>query len=192
MFELARRRALEALATGSGIDEDIIEILDEINRREEYYTTSSCSGRIVLISLPEAGAKKEAKFVAKWHRPVSFEELQNSLKIWADNMHRGEELWLLAQSPIIHVAAKDLSSAKQILKVAVAAGFKYSSIKSVSADRTVVEILSTERMDVPLGIDGEIFCDERFLRFVLERANFVLQRGKRKLEKLLSTLKKLK
>lgn len=89
MFELARRRALEALATGSGIDEDIMEILDEINRREEYYTTSSCSGRIVLISLPEAGAKKEAKFVAKWHRPVSFEELQNSLKIWADNMHRG-------------------------------------------------------------------------------------------------------
>jgi len=191
VFEHARRKALERLAAGCVVDEDITEILAEINRRAEYYTTSSCSGRIVLISLPEAGAKKEARFVAKWHRPVSFEELQNALKFWVAGGRDRGELWLLAQPPIIHVTARDLSSAERILKAAAAAGFKYSSIKSVSADKTVVEILSTERMDVPLGVGGEVLCDEHFLRFVLGRANFVLRRGKRKLEKLLVMLKEL-
>ena len=47
-----------------------------INKSDDYYTSSSCSGRIVLIELPEIGDKKEAKFLGKWHREILRNELE--------------------------------------------------------------------------------------------------------------------
>ena len=60
IFEEQKKRALERLRIG-GADEEVKGILEKINRRDGFFTTSSCSGRIVLIWLPEIGAKKEAR-----------------------------------------------------------------------------------------------------------------------------------
>jgi tRNA wybutosine-synthesizing protein 3 len=46
-----------------------------------------------------------------------------------------------------------------------------------------VEIVSTERMDVPLGKDGVMFCSEGYMDFILSKANFMLERGKGKLKR---------
>ena len=45
------------------IDEDIKNILKIINSNDNYFTSSSCSGRTVIIELPSLGNKKEAKFL---------------------------------------------------------------------------------------------------------------------------------
>ncbi|RLG38823.1 hypothetical protein DRN79_00965, partial [Methanosarcinales archaeon] len=60
-FEERKKRALKRLAE-TGADADIIEILERINSIEKFFTTSSCSGRIVLLKIPHAGSKREAKF----------------------------------------------------------------------------------------------------------------------------------
>jgi len=52
------------------VDIGILPILDIINSLNEYYTTSSCFGRIVLLELPVIGDKKNAKFIGKWHRTI--------------------------------------------------------------------------------------------------------------------------
>jgi len=57
-FEEQKDRALERLRL-RGADEEIVPIISEINIFEGFFTTSSCSGRIVLISIPEIGAKRE-------------------------------------------------------------------------------------------------------------------------------------
>ena len=192
-FEKQKDRALERLRL-RGADEEIVPILSKINSSEDFFTTSSCSGRIVLISIPEIGAKREAKFIGKWHRPpVSREEVQEALKLkWREGITEGREIWLLSQSPILHVACRDLEKAKALLRIAIESGFKYSGIKAISkGGKVVVEIVSTERMDVPLGKDGVMFCSETHLDFILSKANFMLERGKVKLKRFYDGLREL-
>ena len=200
-FEKRKRRALERLAE-RGADADIVEILERINRLENFFTTSSCSGRIVLLKIPHAGSKREAEFIAKWHRPVSAAEVLLALEnasmqgrnvgcsaASGETSGEREEIWLIEQSPIIHVACRDLRSAEEMLKVAYASGFKYSNLKSLK--HFVVEILSTERMDVPLCECGRMLCTAEYIEFVVSRANFLLNRAKRKLKRLLENLNSL-
>jgi len=193
-FEKQKDRALERLRL-RGADEEIVPILSKINSSEDFFTTSSCSGRIVLISIPEIGAKREAKFIGKWHRPpVSREEVQEALKLkWREGITEGREIWLLSQSPILHVACRDLEKAKALLRIAIESGFKYSGIKAISNfkdnGKVMVEIVSTERMDVPLGKDGVMFCNEGYMDFILSKANFMLEREKGKLKRFYDGLK---
>ena len=193
MFEEQKKRALEKLRIG-GADEEVAGIIEKINSSEDFFTTSSCSGRIVLISIPEIGAKRAAKFVGKWHRPpVSREEVQEAIKLkGGEGITEGREIWLLSQSPILHVACRDLEKAKALLRIAIESGFKYSGIKAISKDgKVVVEIVSTERMDVPLGKDGVMFCSEGYMDFILSKANFMLERGKGKLKRFYFGLEEL-
>ncbi|MCW7077928.1 MAG: hypothetical protein OCU22_02200 [Canidatus Methanoxibalbensis ujae] len=187
-FEERKKRALKRLAE-TGADADIIEILERINSIEKFFTTSSCSGRIVLLKIPHAGSKREAKFIAKWHRPVSAAEVLHAID---DSMRvegctgECEEIWLIEQPPIIHVACRDMRSAEEMLKIAYASGFKYSNLKSLK--HFIVEILSTERMDVPLCECGRMLCTSEYVEFVVLRANFLLNRAKKKLKRLLENL----
>ena len=191
-FKKQKDRALERLRI-QGADEEIVPIISEINSSEDFFTTSSCSGRIVLICLPEIGAKREAKFVGKWHRPVTKEEVLEAIKLKSSTgVPEKGEIWLLSQSPILHVACRDLEKAKALLRIAIESGFKYSGIKAISKDgKVVVEIVSTERMDVPLGKDGVMFCSEGYMDFILSKANFMLERGKGKLKRFYAGLEEV-
>ncbi|MCK4347039.1 MAG: hypothetical protein KAW47_00335 [Thermoplasmatales archaeon] len=187
----AKERALNLLwkdKSENKVDKGIEQILDMINKSDDYYTSSSCAGRIVLIELPEIGDKRGAKFLGKWHRRIE----QSEVKLAAKKAKTGL-LWLLAQSPILHVAAETNSSADKLLKTAASCGFKHSGLKSIIG-KTIVEVCSTERLDAPIGKNGSLFCDEEYLCLlvdisneVIDRANHKLQRFERELKKSLST-----
>jgi len=181
-FEEQKKRALERLRI-RGADEEVEEILERINSRDGFFTTSSCSGRIILICLPEIGAKQEARFIGKWHRQVRKEEVLEAMS-GATPPIKGE-VWLIAQSPIVHMACRNLEKATAVLRIAIESGFKYSGIKAIAKDneKVMVEMMSTERMDVPLCKDDEMFCSEPYLDFILVKANFMLERGKDKLKR---------
>ncbi len=190
VFEEQKKRALERLRI-RGADEEVEVILERINSLDGFFTTSSCSGRIVLICLPEIGAKREARFIGKWHRQVKKGEVLEAMSD-ATSPIKGE-IWLIAQSPIMHVACGSLDKATALLRIAIESGFKYSGIKAIAKDneKVMVEMMSTERMDVPLGKDDEMFCSEAYLDFILVKANFMLERGKEKLKRFGYELKAL-
>ena len=197
IFEEQKKRALEKLRIG-GADEEVAGIIEKINGFEDFFTTSSCSGRIALISIPEIGAKREAKFIGKWHRPATKEAVLEAIKLKSKSsagVSEKEEVWLLSQSPILHVACRGLEKAKALLRIAIESGFKYSGIKAISNSKdngkVVVEIMSTERMDVPLGKDGVLFCSEAHIDFILSKSNFMLERGKEKLKRFYYGLEEL-
>ncbi len=173
------KRALARLHT-HGADDDMVELLMLLNSHDNYYTTSSCSGRIVLLSIPCIGAKRAAEFVGKWHFEVDKAEILAAIAEWRAR-HRSGYLWLMAQSPVLHVSYADIDCARTLLTLAITAGFKYSGIKSITGERVMVKILSTERMDVPIGREGVMFCGEQYLEFILTIANSLLVRGKTKL-----------
>lgn len=166
------------------VDPGILPILDIINESENYYTSSSCFGRIVLLEIPSIGDKKKAKFLGKWHKAINVDELLSAAK----SAETGQ-LWFLSQSPIVHITAKTNNAADKILKTAIACGFKNSGLKSIGK-KIVVEILSTERLDAPVGRDGVLFCNKDHLELLINISNKIMKKSTFKLQKFEKKLRK--
>jgi tRNA wybutosine-synthesizing protein 3 len=175
---------LEKAKNNCKVDQDILPILNIINSSDKFYTSSSCYGRIVVLEIPKIGDKKNARFLGKWHRPIIYDELVSAFK----NAKKGQ-IWILAQSPIIHLIAKTTNDADRILKVAYSCGFKHSGYKSLE-NKYVVEICSTERLDAPIGQDSEVFCKENYLKLLMNISNQILEKSKIKLDNFESKIKK--
>ena len=58
------------------IDKDIRPLVNLINNLNDYYTTSSCSGRILLIE-KKTDKKKDARFVFAEHKKANFKATEN-------------------------------------------------------------------------------------------------------------------
>lgn len=167
------------------VDEGILPILFIINESDDYYATSSCYGRIVLLEIPNIGDKKAAKFLGKWHRTIDVDELFDAAR-----KAKLGQIWLLAQSPIIHVTTKTKEAADMLLKTAVACSFKHSGLKSLGK-KIVVEVCSTERFDVPVGKDGVLFCNRKHLELLTDISNEILKKSTQKLQKFEKNLGKV-
>jgi tRNA wybutosine-synthesizing protein 3 len=188
-------KKLEEKVQTDAVDLQILPIIELINSHPDYYTTSSCSGRIQIIELPQIGDKKKSIALGKWHEPVTHNQVQSVLNKWNGT----GVVYLLAQSPIIHVVCKSLGSASELRNIADSAGFKYSSIRSLKEQKAIsnddefekitVEILSTERVDVPVAAENKIFPDDEYLEFIINNANNCLVRAQRKLKILRDKLK---
>ena len=177
-------KKLQKAIINSEVDKEILPILDIINDSENFYTSSSCFGRIVILEIPKIGDKKNAKFLGKWHRQIEIKEFLSSI----DKAKNGQ-IWILAQSPIIHLVAKTNTSADKILKIAYSAGFKNSAFKSIE-NRYVVEIISTERLDSPIGINGKILCNETHLKLLVNISNEIIAKSTKKLQDFEQKIKK--
>ncbi|ABL77535.1 tRNA(Phe) 7-((3-amino-3-carboxypropyl)-4-demethylwyosine(37)-N(4))-methyltransferase [Thermofilum pendens] len=177
-WEYLRRKALEQferhLEEGR-VDEDIVDLLRLVNNTKNCYTTSSCSGRIQVSCGEHPGAKGRLVVVAKWHRTVSLQELVSVL----DSLQE-ESVWLSVHPPIFHVVARDLSVARKLLAGARNSGFKHSGIQGLGR-RVVVEIMSMERLEVPIRVQGVEVVRRESLPILLETANEFLLRGKSRL-----------
>lgn len=184
-FEKKRRNALSNLlrAIERGlVDPDAIPLLSMINSLADYYSTSSCSGRIQLAATRLPGEKFQMLVIAKWHRPVSLRELQEVL----DACHYAD-LWLTVQGPILHVVCRNLDAALRLIAAARAAGLKHSGIMWVG-ERAVAELMASDRIEAPLRLNGKYILREEALAVFIERVNEVLLRTKEKLTRLEATL----
>ena len=181
-FEEQKERAMKGLRKALAedkVDKDVIPLLKRINALDNYFTTSSCSGRISIMEMPYFGDKVNSVWLGKWHREVTAEEVLEAI-----GKHKSGQLWFLVRSPILHVAARTMEDAVELLNLAIGLGFKYSNIKSVSHKKLLVEIRSTERMDVPLGEDGELWVDEEYTERIVSLANAQVRRFKGKLKRM--------
>jgi len=162
-----------------GWDKPIIELCEIINKKRNYYTTSSCSGRIVLLKDQED--KGPGLFFYLIHELVSYKKLKHELSKVKGNVKFKQE------PPILHVACKTLSSAQSLLKKAQTVGFKRSGIISVGK-RVMVELISTEKLEFPIMKKGNTLIGEEFLREIVEKSNKNLSRGWKKIDNLINVL----
>lgn len=156
-------------------DKEIAELCDKINSSGSYYTTSSCSGRILLIKAQDKKAPNLFEFVS--HEVVGFEKFVKVL----EKLKTKSELKFKQEPVILHVACRSLKHASEILEKARKAGWKRSGI--ISPEKNIVELLSTEKLEFPI-IKKKILVDDDFLKLVLKTANENLKKGWEKIEKL--------
>ncbi|MGA1793108.1 MAG: tRNA-wybutosine modification methyltransferase TYW3 [Thermoplasmatota archaeon] len=184
---------LDEAASSGLVDEEVMPLLSFINSIDPLVSTSSCSGRFQLISVPRTGDKLQSRIIGKWHRTVKEQEIIDALKTWD-----GEgELHLLVQPLLVHVRARDIASGAKLRGIAQECGLKFSTIRSVKLDQkgevppwgVVVEILGTERMEIPLdGIDRDTMM--KCLGPWVLRGNELITRTKSHIDELVEALKR--
>jgi tRNA wybutosine-synthesizing protein 3 len=157
-------------------DKRIVSLCDKINKDERYYTTSSCSGRIMILKEENKKGPGLFKFVS--HELISFEEFSKKLEEIKEGDFKFKQ-----ESFILHIACRDIESARNLLDKGISSGIKRCGIISLGKN-IIVELNSTERLEFPFIKDGKILVEDSFLKEVLGRSNFNLNKGWIKLKKL--------
>jgi len=159
-------------------DKRISKLCAKLNRNKNYYTTSSCAGRIVLIIADEK--KKSGLFLFRSHEKINLQELKREL----EKAKQTRKLIYFKQEPcILHVACKSLGDAQALLDRAKLAGWKNSGIMA-SGNRFVLEMRSTEKLEFPIINKGKILVDDNYLKLLVSEANKRLGRTWGKIEKM--------
>jgi len=186
-----RRQALQKLARDLAkgrVDEGLIPLLEAINSHKCFYTLSSCYGRVLLLEIEKIGIKTAGEFYRSWHWPVTLNEI-----IEAARDYRGDKsLWLMVQSTILHVSTYNLDLAIRFRNLALNAGYKYSKILSISRRGIVIEVLGTERLDIPIKIKGEWIVNLDNLKIVEDYIKQMFFRIEKRKNRFIELLKKEK
>lgn len=159
-------------------DDAIIPLLDCLNACPDFYTTSSCAGRICLITDPTSGKKNEASWLFSSHAFVSLDELRASLQSLPTDL-----VWFRMEGFIIHVCCRSIDHACRLVSAARDAGVKRAGIIS-AGERITVELIDTERVDCPISRDGVLIVSEEYLSYVIDCANKKLKKTREKIKKV--------
>ncbi|KAK7869970.1 hypothetical protein R5R35_013740 [Gryllus longicercus] len=90
------------------IDDAILNLVEEINDREEFFTTSSCSGRVILYCESSQKQKHLCQWLFVSHDPITEEALIKEL-----DPLRGDII-LKFEPLILHVQCFSLDYAKKL------------------------------------------------------------------------------
>nr|XP_060478017.1 tRNA wybutosine-synthesizing protein 3 homolog isoform X4 [Panthera onca] len=146
------------LSRKGSVDEDVVELVQLLNGREQYFTTSSCAGRIILLDGIVALKKANGDAILK------FEPL------------------------ILHVQCRQLQDAQILHSVAIDSGFRNSGITVGKRGKTMLAIRSTHGLEVPLSHKGKLMVTEEYIDFLLKIANQKMEENKKRIERNLYTV----
>ena len=164
------------------LDKKISKLCKKINSIDNFYTTSSCSGRVVLMIDQEK--KSGGLFLWVNHNLITLRELKkeiNKAKLKKKNIK-------FKQDPcIIHIACKNLEDAKHFLEIGFRVGFKKSGILYLGK-RIVVELNCSEKLEFPIIAKGKILVTNEFLKTIIKKTNKNLKAGWKKINDLTNNL----
>ena len=159
-------------------DDKIVSLCKKINTKENYYTTSSCSGRILLMI--EQDKKGEDLFVFVSHDKISFNQLKKEI---AEVLAKNKKIKFKMEPCIIHIVCKTLEDAEKLFEIGKNAGWKRLGIIGTSHGFTF-ELNSTEKLEFPIIEKNKLLVDDNFLKIIVEDANEKLEKGWGKIRKL--------
>ncbi|BFG27473.1 hypothetical protein CerSpe_137470 [Prunus speciosa] len=189
---LASLRSEETDKSPKGtVDAPIVPLLNTLNSHPNYFTTSSCSGRISILSQPTHSKLKTKKKAlgGTWlfitHDPADPDSVLNRL-FRSDSSRKDEQdnqndLVLRFEPLIIAVECKDLASAQSLVSKAIACGFRESGITN-SSKRMIIAIRCSIRLEVPLGSSHEIMVSREYVRFLVGVANEKMEANRKRTE----------
>lgn len=188
-FGMAKQRhaitVLEAIEEGKA-DLQMIPLLRFIASRKEFFTSSSCAGRILLLKLDSKGSKAESAFIQRWHRKVKFPELWSGLQKCCAR----KEIWFKLDPFILHVGTDSLENGRRLLKVMQNAGIKRGGIVCAKEGKFLVELIGTQSIALPVKMNGRMLVEKHYLKWLLGKANKKLGLNYAHLKRLESAFRK--
>ncbi|XP_051021759.1 tRNA wybutosine-synthesizing protein 3 homolog isoform X3 [Acomys russatus] len=146
------------LSRKGSVDEGAVEVVELLNSRDEFFTTSSCAGRILLLDGMAALNGTTSDAVLK------FEPF------------------------ILHVQCRTLQDAQLLHSVAVDSGFRNSGITVGKRGKTMLAVRSTHGLEVPLSHKGKLMVTEEYIEFLLTIANKKMEENKKRIGRFYNCL----
>ena len=173
-------------------DDKILKLCGILNDSEEYYTTSSCAGRVILMK--DEDKKGEGLFIFVSHDLIEFDILRGEIDklalkggLEASPKLRSSGVKFKLEPPILHVACRTLEDAQVLYDKAKLVGWKKSGLVSFGKN-FILELNSTEKLEFPVVSDGAILVGDEFLRDIVKQSNGKLEKGWKKIEELEKSL----
>ncbi|XP_027876379.1 tRNA wybutosine-synthesizing protein 3 homolog isoform X3 [Xiphophorus couchianus] len=141
------------LSKKGSVDEDIEHVVSLLNSCEQFFTTSSCSGRIILIDGMSGLSRACGDAVLK------FEPF------------------------VLHVQCRRLEDAQLLHSVAVNSGFRNSGLTVGKTGKIVSAVRSTHGLEVPLSRHGKLLVDEDYIQFLTQIANQKMEENLRRVQR---------
>ncbi|KAM6457010.1 tRNA wybutosine-synthesizing protein 3 homolog isoform 3-T3 [Liasis olivaceus] len=168
------------------VDEPIEGIVRLLNGRETFCTTSSCSGRVVVLEQPPAAhsaAKQSCTWLMVTHQLCTTKDVLTALqKAAADAIFKFEPF-------VLHVQCQDLQDAQLLHTVAIEAGFRNSGITVSRKGKIMMAVRSTHCLEVPLTQKGRLMVSEEYVDFVVQVANRKMEENGKRIDRFYSSLK---
>ncbi|XP_061566247.1 tRNA wybutosine-synthesizing protein 3 homolog [Cololabis saira] len=182
------------LSRKGSVDQDVVPLVDLINRTEPFFTTSSCSGRIILtepnpdsgqviLTEPNHGVQKQnLVWLLVSHQKVSAEDLVSGLgRSTGDAVLKFEPL-------VLHIQCRRLEDAQLMHSVAVNSGFRNSGLTVGKTGKIITAVRSTHGLEVPLTRDGRLLVGPEYVHFLVQAANQKLEENRRRIQRFYQNL----
>ncbi|KAM4623321.1 tRNA wybutosine-synthesizing protein 3 homolog [Polymixia lowei] len=175
---------LDSSKKGS-VDVDIVHIVSLFNSCENYFTTSSCSGRIILIDgAPESSEvqKQNCVWLFVSHQKCNSEDLMSGL-----SRSSGDAV-LKFEPFVLHVQCRRLEDAQLVHSVAVNSGFRNSGLTVSKTGKIITAVRSTHGLEVPLSHQGKLLVSQDYIHFLAQVANQKMEENLRRIHRFYQNL----
>ncbi|XP_076976724.1 tRNA wybutosine-synthesizing protein 3 homolog isoform X1 [Tamandua tetradactyla] len=173
------------LSRKGSVDEDVVELIQFLNARDQFFTTSSCSGRILLLDGGINGfevQKQNCCWLLVTHKSCVKDDVILALKkASADTILKFEPF-------VLHVQCRQLKDAQILHTVAIDSGFRNSGITVGKRGKTILAVRSTHSLEVPLSHKGKLMVTEEYIDFLVNVANQKMEENKRRIERFYNCL----
>ena len=159
------------------IDKPILKLIETINKKEDYFTTSSCSGRTTVWIEPKTGIKKDVEFVYETHSKTNIKNIEKHL-----NQLPKQTLWFRFEPMILHVSCKTIEDANGLLDT-IRQHFKHSGIMA-ARKKIMLEIRGSEFIEAPIAEKGKLIINRAYLKKLIEEGNKKLRQTHKKINAL--------
>lgn len=180
-FEMLKKHNLEefekAVKEGKA-DKKMQSLCYYLNSLNDFFTSSSCAGRIALLSVQSIGKKQPNAFHRKWHRKIKVSEVIEGI----EEKIREKELWFKLDPFILHAGARDLDNARKILKCMRLAGVKRGGIILGQKEKFIIELQGTNFIALPVKSDGGELLDKEYISFLTKQANKKIEENYKRLK----------
>lgn len=169
------------------VDAFAVTIVKLLNEDENYYTTSSCSGRIIVLGSNIGSTHKtQKKKNLKWeevHHNVLFHIDAFIDRILAVNPANHEQIMFKFEPFIMHIRCANVEASQRLLTVALAAGYRNSGVVISNTGRCTLAVRDTAMLEVPLAQDSTFWVDRTYMRRLCREANSRMAENLDKLQK---------
>ncbi len=159
-------------------DERMVSLCSFVASTENFFTSSGCAGRILLIELPKGESKRDASFHRRWHRRISLSEVKEALQEKTNG-----EVWLKMEPFILHIGCSTIEDSRKTLAVMSKAGVKRGGIIVAKEGKFLVELQGTQEMSVPVKHNDRVLVQDDYLQWLVEKANEKLEKNYKMLER---------
>nr|XP_046265537.1 tRNA wybutosine-synthesizing protein 3 homolog [Scatophagus argus] len=173
------------LSKKGSVDEAIKHVVSLINSCEEYFTTSSCSGRVILIDwAPETSdvQKQNCVWLFVSHQKCKSDDLISGLA------ESSRDAVLKFEPFVLHVQCRRLDDAQLMHSVAINSGFRNSGLTVSKTGKIITAVRSTHGLEVPLSREGKLLVEHEYIHFLTQIANQKMEENFRRIHRFYQNL----